>query len=368
MKNTIKLIIASFLIVGVFSCNEQQKSKNEEIKFDFEQIYALGFKGDMSVILELLDSVNNKDLTNEQISLKEKYYKRFREQNEKYDCETNDSLVINIVEIFHSYWRTVLLDDKVIENADTALKNKLADLLYENYISNEISRDSLIENLYNYLPEALKQKGYYSNAMGKTAKFYDLHLWTKETEKIYEINLPETKVEVKVIFMEDFISTGWLDYMSFGEFYAGGWALKDALYCVKKSYDISSESFHVSYLTHEAQHFADYKSFPLLEQPDLEYRAKLTELCMAKETAYELISKFIRGADKKTKEYAHQFANYCIIRDLSKEIYNQEFITDTTEWKKISYKEINNASIKLIKQNTANLNILGAETVTALIK
>lgn len=346
----------------------KQSKEMEENQFDFEQVYTLGFQGKMDKILELLDSVPNGCLTNEQINLKEKYYKRFREQNEKYDCGTNDSLVINVVELFHSYWRTVLLDEKAIENADIKLKNKLANLLFKNkYISSEISRDSLIENLYDYLPEVLKQKEYYSNAMGKTARFYDLHLWAKETEKIYEINLPETKVKVKVIFMEDFISTGWLDYMSFGEFYAGGWALKDALYCVKKRYDISSESFQVSYLAHEAQHFADYISFPLLEQPDLEYRAKLTELSVAKETVYELLSKFIRNAEKKTREYAHQYANYCVVRDLSREIFDREFVLDIDVWKNISYQKINKASVKLIKQHTKDLSNVGAERVTRFI-
>lgn len=372
MKNTVKIIIALFLTAGIISCNEQQESDNvqeaEENKFDFEEVYTLGFLGNMGGILELLDSVPNSKLTDEQIKLKENFYNRFREQNEKYDYETNDSLIINVVELFHSYWRKVLLDDKAVENADAELKKKLADYLYENnYISNDISRDSLIENLYDYLPDVLNKKGFYSNAMGKTAKFYDIFLWAKQTEEIYEIKLPETKVEVKVIFMEDFIVTGWFDYVTFGENYAGGWATKDALYCVKKAYDISSESFQVSYLTHEAQHFADYISFPLLKQPDLEYRAKLTELSTAKETVYKLLSKFIKQA-KKDREYAHPFAGYCVIRDLSKEIYNREFIADTTEWKKISYPEINKTSIKLIKQHTADLNKLGADTVTEFIK
>lgn len=368
MKNTIKLIIALLLTAGVFSCNEQEKSKNEVPQFDFEQIYTYGLQGNMNSIFQLLDSIPDEKLTDEQINLKDKFYKRFRKQDEKYNYETNDTLAISVVELFHSYWRTVLLDDKAIENADTVLKNKFADLLYKNnYISSEISRDSLIENLYDYLNGFLKSKGFYSNAMGKTGSFYDIFLWANETEKIYEICLPETNTKVKVIFMKKFVSNGWADYATFGKYYAAGWATTDALYCVKKAYDISSENFQVSYLTHEGQHFADYISFPLLKQADLEYRAKLAELSAAKETVYKLLNKFIKRTDKK-REYAHPFANYCVIRDLSEEIFNQEFVADTIEWKKISYQEINKASIKLIKQHTIELNKIGTETITEFIK
>ena len=132
MKNTIKLIISLFLIANLFSCNEQQKSDNsqetEKNQFDFEQVYNLGLQGKISETLELLDSVSNDKLTDEQVNLKEKYYKRFRKQDEKYNYETNDTLAINVVELFHSYWRTVLLDNKAIENADTELENKFVDL------------------------------------------------------------------------------------------------------------------------------------------------------------------------------------------------------------------------------------------------
>ncbi len=149
MKNTIKLFVIMLITASIFSCNEQQKSNNvketEENQFDFKQVYTLGLQGNMGKILKLLDSVPNGDLTDEQINLKEKYDKRFREQNEKYDYETNDSLVINIVEIFHSYWRTVLLDDKVIENADTELeaiwKLKTGDYSYVRFNIKKIEYD-----------------------------------------------------------------------------------------------------------------------------------------------------------------------------------------------------------------------------------
>src|SRR4029077_9164441 len=64
-----------------------------------------------------------------------------------------------------------------------------------------------------------------------------------------------------------------------------GWATAMTLYAVRSAYDIESESFRVSYLAHEAQHFADYGRFPKLARPEREYRAKLTELAEAQATA-----------------------------------------------------------------------------------
>lgn len=368
MKNTTKLIITLILITGIFSCNGQQKSKNEETKFDFEQIYTYGLQGDMTSIFELLDSVPDEILTNEQIILKEKFYIRFRKQDERYAYKTSDTLAIAVVKLFHSYWRTVILDNNAIEKANTELEDKFVDLLVENKnISNEIPRDTLNENLKDYLKDLLTQKGFYSNAMDKTQNLYELFLWAKQTEKIYDIKLPETDIKVKVVFMEDFISKGWFDYVTFGKTYAGGWATQDALFCLKEAYDISSETFKVSYLKHEAQHFADYISFPLLKQTDLEYRAKLTELSAAKEIIYDLISVFIRRSEKN-KAFAHQFAQYCLIRDLSKKVFNVEFVSDMDMWKKVSHQEINIACIELIKQHTIELNNAGAESVTKFIE
>ena len=51
--------------------------------------------------------------------------------------------------------------------------------------------------------------------------------------------------------------------------------------------DRTSETFLVSYLKHEARHFADTLDFPNLSGADLEYRAKLTELAFACGTSFE---------------------------------------------------------------------------------
>ncbi len=347
MKNTIKLTMALLLTVSIFSCFGQQKLNNEEAEeqFDFEQGYYLVFQGNMPGFLELLDTLPDSKLTIDQKQIKDNYYKRFRYQNKENDW------IAPLLAIYQSYWREVLVDYNVIEIADVKLKTNLTDFLFErNFISNEIPRDTVIERLDNfqngiatrednYLYQFIKSKGFYGMPFGRMANYYDLLLWAKQTEKIYEITIPEGKVNVKVIFMEDFISNGWIEYATFGAKMAGGWAEKDALFCVKKKYDTSSEKFLVSYLMHEAQHFADYISFPKLTSTDLEYRAKLAELSAAKETVYKVLGSLINMSNgDREKAHAHPFASFCVIRDLSKEIFNQEFVDDIKKWEEISYQ------------------------------
>jgi len=103
--------------------------------------------------------------------------------------------------------------------------------------------------------------------------------------------------------------------------------------------------------------------FPILEGVDLEYRAKLAELCKAKETIYGRIRHFVENA-KYDKKHLHQFAEYCLIRDLSKILFNQDFVSDMKKWEAISYEKINEASIELLKRNTKQLESAGAESVT----
>ena len=375
MKTSVNLTIALMLVAGILSCNAQQKSANELIidQFDFNIVYNNVFQGNMTNALELLDTIPESKLTIDQKKIRDNYYKRFKYQNEK------NEWIVPLLEIFQSYWREVLLDYNAIESADIKFKTNLTNFLYDrNFISSEVPRDTVFKRLDNfqnglvkrednYLYQFIKSKGFYGMPLGKMGNYYDLLLWAKQTEEIYKISIPDQTVNVKVVFMEDFISNGWIDYATFGEKMAAGWAEKDALFCVKKVYDISSEKFQVSYLTHEAQHFADYKSFPKLTGADLEYRAKLAELSAAKETVYELISKFIDGSDNNRRN-AHPFANFCLIRDFSKEIFNQEFVADINEWDKIPYQKLNTASIKLLKKNTSGLNNEGAEKVKEFIK
>ena len=288
---------------------------------------------------------------------------RFKNQDELFDYKTKDTFLIDLIQLYQTYWKNILLQKQTIEKADIELKKQVGEYLRKKYSPVKESADSFPENLSSLLNE----KGYY-NTTGRIGGFFDLLIWTKESFGNYEVELPEQKTNVKVNFLEDFISLGWEDYATFNKHYPGGWAGKDTLYCVKSMYDTSSEKFKVSYLKHETQHFEDYKLFPNLSGADLEYRAKLTELNAANSTIYNLITFFIHNANNKRREDAHAFANYYVIRDLSQAIFKTDFVDDIAKWKAISANEINSVSMTLLIKNSENLKKAGGITVVEFIK
>ncbi|WP_142785625.1 hypothetical protein [Changchengzhania lutea] len=364
-----KLIYVAFLLLFLISCMTKKNSESttDSSNPNFEKIYPLALRGELVNVFNILDTINEKTLNEKDLRLKDKYYARFINKSDTYDYKTKDSIIIEIVDKFHNYWKTVMLDSLTVEKADSLFIKTMANYLYENkYKFEKIPLGSIQHDLYKYSNDFLNERGYYSNAFGKTGHLYDLFLWKKEHVKKYHIELIDDSVNVTVHLMHDFISTGWSHYTTFGRSYASGWAKRKALYAVDKAYDKDTENFKVSYLTHEGQHFSDYVEFPLLQQTDLEYRAKLVELVKSDKTTIQIIGKFINNATEE-KENAHGFSNYKVIRDLSKLLFNEDYMTEKEKWMSIETYRIKKNSELLYKQHTSRLRGIGSDTITKLI-
>lgn len=368
-----KIIIPALISTALISFQVSGSDKQEETSADnpdttkFEKVFVSGLQGNINAALTFLDTLNDAQLTPRQEDIKKKFYSRFRTKDEDYKYISTDENINRLIGIYTTYWRNALLDNASIERHDSELTENVVGFLKANYdIAAGKTDTDMQENFPQYLQDYLLSKGIYA-ATGKTGMFFDLLLHAKESEVIYKVTTPEDTIDVKVVFMEEIISNGWEDYATFGKFYPGGWATTDALYCVRESYDLESENFLVSYLKHEGKHFADYKQFPKLGGTDLEYRAKLVELSEAKKNVYSLIYFFSLNA-KYDKQNPHGFANFCLVRNLSGKIFNEEMVTDIEKWKTISMDNINKAAGELLKQNTEELKKAGAETVTDYIK
>jgi hypothetical protein len=112
-----------------------------------------------------------------------------------------------------------------------------------------------------------------------------------------------------------------------------------------------------------SQHFADYKRFPKLEQPELEYRAKLVELSKAQKSARELLQRFAAWGGE-SRNAPHSFANSKVIADLSRSIFKSIApVSDEQRWAAVPVADINRAATALLKANTEKLLSLGAATV-----
>ncbi|MEO8590335.1 MAG: hypothetical protein ABI432_13255 [Flavobacteriales bacterium] len=332
----------------------------------FDNLLIQALQGNMTSVLSALDTLDDEALGPKRAAKKQMLLHRFRAQDEHYLFQTNDTAVIDIMNIYHLYWMGALLDDSVEEYEQGLIFNVTAHL---RRYSREVrgKKSAWIRKHWNdLLQDHLKAHGCYS-ATGKTGQFYDLLLHMKETEVEYPVTTPEDTLQVKVIFMDSVICNGWEGYATLDTYYPGGWATNDALYCARDSYDLASENFTVSYLKHEGKHFADYKRFPKLQSADLEYRAKLVELSAAKEIMYGLIKFFLQNSAYDPAN-PHAYANFCVIRDLSRSLFGKEREEDIAAWKKLPIEDIHRASTALLLKNTRDLEAAGARSVKALIR
>ncbi len=107
-----------------------------------------------------------------------------------------------------------------------------------------------------------------------------------------------------------------MDYLTFGRYGTGGWTSPDGrINCIEQAYDFESKRFLVSLLKHEPQHASDMKRFPGITPAELEYRAKLVELCYSGDPA--LLRKFLSEADESRPGDSHAAASARIKLDFA---------------------------------------------------
>lgn len=349
--------ILIFIFFVTFTLSGFGQSKPTNI-LDYGKLDGLALNKDIKAILKELDNMT--PVTENDQKYKSNYENRFKNKNDRTDYFVKKDTTLNpLNRIFQVYWRKSMLDNTA--NYDKYSQKKLVafykvENLKDKFTDFKIGKGTLDSVFNNYI----KTKGYLSTGYGKTGSLFDFLVWKKNTDTTYHIKLINDTIDVNIHFMDGFISLGWEEYATFGKYYPGGWTTKQALFCVRQAYNIKSESFLISYLGHEGQHFSDYKHYPNLIGNDLEYRAKLSELTFANENLYKIIENFISSA-RYDKTNSHPFANYCVIRDMSKLLLNDDFEKDMLKWKQISKTDINNAARKLFLQNTEKLNTSGKD-------
>ena len=214
-------------------------------------------------------------------------------------------LTAAILQAYRQYWRDVMLRRALQTEGEAALLRALNAILPPASDLDAASEAARV---------AIEAEGLRA-LTGVTLPYYELMIWRRSTPTRYAVALPEREVDVTVVFLEDFVSLGWAAYATCDRSHTGGWAGATELYAVKQAWNLDSESFRVSYLAHEAQHFADYQRFPKLAQPELEYRAKLAELALSSATTRQLLERFAArtGTDRGVP---HHFAHYHLVRSL----------------------------------------------------
>ncbi|TGD58586.1 hypothetical protein [Flavobacterium humi] len=333
-----------------------QNQANDSIKLDYTKIYALGLDGNPIAALPLLEMAPSRKASQKDLKFKTAFENRFKFTADQSDfLSSRKSKIDDLLLIYRDYWRMSFSNRK--DNNDTLIMRNVTHFLKTNFPPAQnltLNEDSIDV----YQKKYITSLGYHTTGFGKTGGLYDLLVWKTEKDTVYKLRYEGKQTPVKIYFMDDFITLGWSEYATLGRYHPAGWATKEALFCVRKSYDTTSETFKVSYLGHEGRHFADYKLFPKLKgvgSADLEYRGKLTELSLySEEGLFKRIQFFINNANYDS-ENGHSIAAFCVIRDLSRVFFHNEFEKDLEKWKAIPVRKINKASAKLLEQNTKAL-------------
>ena len=347
-KQNATLLTLILIVIGNALGQKQVKDT-----LHYEYVYGTAVKGEVPKILEYLDTLQfyrPKD-----VAFKKKFETRFKYETDRTTdyFATTDTLLNPLHRLFQRYWRKGLLHPE--QDNDSIFKQQLIEFFNTENSSGTYSATKIdSSNLEPIYKKYIESKGYHCTGFGRAGKFYDFLVWKTMEPKTFEIDLIDHNEKVEVYFMKDFLSLGWMEYSRLGERYPGGWATDQALYCVTKGYDQSSEKFKIVYLKHEGQHFYDYKRFPGLESRDLEYRGKLIEMAFCEEELYNRISYYLKNA-KDDPRNAHPHANYRIIANMSQAIFNNGYEVDFEKWQSISKERLHEVARKLYNENTEAL-------------
>jgi hypothetical protein len=223
-----------------------------------------------------------------------------------------DAFAAKVLDIYQRYWWHAVREPQRRAELDRALKNDLAAAIGEPPPG---EGDDAFEALYAKIDARLRESGLHP-LQGRTPPLYDLFLWGGQEVRDYTVELPGgVEQPVKVFVMDAWISRGWSHYAACGATGAAGWAKPEGLYAVREAYgDLQGEDFKVSFLGHEAQHFADLKRWPKLPPWRLEYRAKLVELAKADSSRGKLLDRFYRSQDDNI-DHPHPYANKKVLAD-----------------------------------------------------
>jgi hypothetical protein len=260
----------------------------------------------------------------------------------------SDRVLAEVLATYREYWLRSLRSEHPLPENEAWL---LAALNAEVNAAGGRTAASMDE-LEPALEALIRARGYHP-LLGVTSPLRELMLWKTETEKQYDVTLPEGAQPVTVVFMDDFASLGWAGFATCDRHHSGGWTKPDRLYAVRSAYDLASEDFRVSYLAHEAQHFADNRRFPKLErQEELEYRAKLVELAVGKTSVYDLLKNFAANTSNDVS-VPHSYANGRVVREMGKRLLPGAL--NAPVWRDASIERINAAATGLLREDTARL-------------
>ena len=295
--------------------------------------------------------------------LVDRFERRFNERNDGLDLARIESpSVREIAELFQAYWLDALMQDAPLDVLEVRLKGRLDDILMERGFASALEDD---DTLFENVEAFIRGEGYFAQS-GRTPPLLDLMIWTSNNTVVESVELTDGTYDIELNYMDDFVSYGWSNFAAFGMASTGGWAKKDGLYCNCRHYDLDSERFKLSFLKHEARHYADFGLYPELQPADLEYRGKLTELAYSEEGTYRLLEQFTRAANR-VENAPHPLANWYVVDGLSELLPDGKWPAEASAWESVPKERIRQAARRLLEIHDDKLADLGPSTAKGIV-
>lgn len=293
---------------------------------------------------------------------KRNFNKRFVDQNESFNDDTDSKTLKDIISLYRNYWAKDFMKSKNDStNYNNQFVKKMSTYLIEKGLSKKHKDSVLVFNdIKSDLNKAIKQEGVFCQFFFLDEKF-DIIIWSKQHEETYTVKTPYETREIPVVFFSNRILKNRRDFIPFGTQKTGGWPNNEEGVIYSGDYDVNSENFKYSFLTHEGNHFFDVEKYPNLTAADLEYRSKLIELIYVKIDKNRILKGFLSGASNTNRSHGHAYANFEVIKNLSEIIFKKPFEGNYSKWKEIPVELINETAFKLLESNQivleANPNI-----------
>lgn len=324
---------------------------------ELSRVYDAALEGDMVKAFSVLDSIDSSRLSAQALSAAECLRRTFADPPRAEDLPP---LSQRVLISYRHYWQTLMLRRSPVEDAEAELLASLNTILAGTAAAATGLGD--LDAASEHAKGAIENEGLFA-LTGVTSPYYELMIWRVESPRTYRVALPECVIDVRVVFLDEFASLGWAGFATCGRYYSAGWATEDSLFAVQSAHETESEGFRVSYLAHEGRHFSDYKEFPKLEQSELEYRAKLTEIAVSEHSTHDLIVMFSRrtGQDRAAP---HHFANYWVTKNLGRAVFNSGApVKDAAEWRSVPAGQLRREARHLLLDSSVHLQNVGATTV-----
>ncbi len=306
----------------------------------FSKAVGAALQADETKALALLDGIDLSTLPAKDQATVPCMRERFG-PNSRPAAAATGGLADRALAIYRDYWHTAMTHPKRRSTEEERLETRLRQLL-------GAPKEAHFDVIEPMLSKALKKEGIYS-LQGRTGLLRELMIWTKQDEKLTRVALPEGEQNVKVMLLDGFKSFGWGEYATCGRASTGGWTTEDALFAVVPKYpSLDDEEFRVTFLGHEAQHFADKTRFKDLKDWELEYRAKLTELAQANSTRAKVLGKFTsdQGDDPASP---HSYANRQVLTDMVRKLG----LASAKDLATADAGKVQSAAVELQREDTA---------------